>query len=154
MRSRLSWPVLAAVATLLLAACSQGTDTPSTTAQAPAATTSCASNGDLTMWERSGGNKQMVDMLVAAWNKKNPDCRIKLTYIPHTEMVGKIAQGIASGEVPDLMGMDLIYAPQFEKAQQLVDLTDRIGAWPELRTASKGHLTVATFENRVYGVPL
>jgi len=100
-----------AAAALLLAACSQGTDTPSTTAQAPAATTSCASNGELTMWERSGGNKQMVDMLVAAWNTKNPNCKIKLTYIPHTEMVGKIAQGIASGEVPDLMGMDLIYAP-------------------------------------------
>jgi multiple sugar transport system substrate-binding protein len=96
----------------------------------------------------------MVDMLVAAWNAKNPNCKIKLTYIPHTEMVGKIAQGIASGEVPDLMGMDLIYAPQFEKAQQLVDLTDRISSWPELKTASKGHMTVATFENRLYGVPL
>jgi multiple sugar transport system substrate-binding protein len=154
MRSRLSWPVLAAVATLLLAACSQGNETRSTTAQAPAATTSCASNGELAMWERSGGNKQMVDMLVAAWNKKNPNCKIKLTYIPHTEMVGKIAQGIASGEVPDLMGMDLIYAPQFEKAQQLVDLTDRISGWPELKTASKGHMTVATFEQRLYGVPL
>ena len=106
------------------------------------------------MWERSGGNKQMVDMLVEAWNTKNPNCKIKLTYIPHTEMVGKIAQGIASGEVPDLMGMDLIYAPQFEKAQQLVDLTDRISAWPELKTASKGHMTVATWENRLYGVPL
>jgi multiple sugar transport system substrate-binding protein len=69
-------------------------------------------------------------------------------------MVGKIAQGIASGEVPDLMGMDLIYAPQFEKAQQLVDLTDRISTWPELKTASKGHMTVASFENRLYGVPL
>ena len=106
------------------------------------------------MWERSGGNKQMVDMLVAAWNTKNPDCKINLTYIPHTEMVGKIAQGIASGEVPDLMGMDLIYAPQFEKAQQLVDLTDRISDWPELKTASKGHMTVATYEDRLYGVPL
>jgi multiple sugar transport system substrate-binding protein len=52
------------------------------------------------------------------------------------------------------MGMDLIYAPQFEKAQQLVDLTDRISSWPELKTASKGHMTVATFENRLYGVPL
>ena len=30
----------------------------------------------------------------------------------------------------DLMGMDLIYAPQFEKAQQLVDITDRIKDWP------------------------
>ena len=90
------------------------------------------------MWERSGGNKQMVDMLVEAWNTKNPDCKIKLTYIPHTEMVGKIAQGIASGEVPDLMGMDLIYAPQFEKAQQLVDITDRIKDWPELEDRQQG----------------
>jgi multiple sugar transport system substrate-binding protein len=106
------------------------------------------------MWERSGGNKQMVDLLVEAWNTRNPDCKIKLTYIPHTEMVGKIAQGIASGQVPDLMGMDLIYAPQFEKARQLADLTGRISAWPELKTASKGHMTVATFENKLYGVPL
>ena len=53
----------------------------------------------------------MVDALVAAWNEAYPDCKINLTYIPHTEMVSKIAQGIASGEVPDLMGMDLIYAP-------------------------------------------
>ncbi len=99
MRSRLRWPVLLAAAALLLAACSQGSDAPSTAARPPAATTGCASNGELAMWERSGGNKQMVDMLVAAWNQKNPNCKVKLTYIPHTEMVGKIAQGIASGEV-------------------------------------------------------
>ena len=153
MRSRLRWPVLVAAATLLLAACSQGSEPKTTASQSPA-TTGCASTGELTMWERSGGNKQMVDLLVQAWNTKNPNCKIKLTYIPHTEMVGKIAQGIASGEVPDLMGMDLIYAPQFEKAQQLVDLTDRISSWPELKTASKGHMTVATWENRLYGVPL
>jgi multiple sugar transport system substrate-binding protein len=69
-------------------------------------------------------------------------------------MVSKIAQGIASGEVPDLMGMDLIYAPQFEDAGQLVDITDQIGGIPELDTASPGHLTVATYEGRLYGVPL
>ena len=147
------WPALAAAAALMLAACSQESGPPSA-GQGPAATTSCASKGPLTMWERSGGNKDMVDMLVAAWNAKNPDCKITLTYIPHTEMVAKIAQGIASGDVPDLMGMDLIYAPQFEKAQQLVDITDRISSWPEMATVSKGHMTVATFENRKFGVPL
>jgi multiple sugar transport system substrate-binding protein len=173
MRLQLSWPVSVLVAAATIAACEKKkTESPppgAAPAAAPAAAappaaapaaaagtagTSCASKGELTMWERSGGNKDMVDMLVAAWNAKNPDCKIKLTYIPHTEMVGKIAQGIASGEVPDLMGMDLIYAPQFEKAQQLVDLTDQIGAWPELKTASKGHMTVATFKDRLYGVPL
>jgi multiple sugar transport system substrate-binding protein len=137
---------------MTVAACGSSPET--TTETVAPATTSCASKGELTMWERSGGNKDMVDMLVAAWNTKNPDCKINLTYIPHTEMVGKIAQGIASGEVPDLMGMDLIYAPQFEKAQQLVDITDRIKDWTELKTASAGHMTVATYENKLYGVPL
>jgi multiple sugar transport system substrate-binding protein len=153
MRSRLRLSVLAVA--VAVAGCSQGVEsTDADAGKAPAATTGCASKGEITMWERSGGNKDMVDMLVEAWNVKNPDCKIKLTYIPHTEMVGKIAQGIASGQVPDLMGMDLIYAPQFEKAQQLVDLTDRMSGWSELTTASKGHMTVATYNKRLYGVPL
>jgi multiple sugar transport system substrate-binding protein len=109
---------------------------------------------DLVMWERSGANKDMVDKLVEMWNAKFPDRKIRLTYIPHAEMVAKLAQAVASGEVPDLMGMDLIYAPQFEKAGQLVDITDKIGSIPELKTASPGHMMVATYEKRLYGVPL
>src|SRR5262245_32131778 len=109
---------------------------------------------DLVMWERSGGNAKMVDTLVAMWNEKNPDRKINLTYIPHAEMVAKLAQAIASGEVPDLMGMDLIYAPQFEKAGQLVDITDKVKEWPQLKTASPGHMMVATMDKRLYGVPL
>ena len=83
--------------------------------------------GALEMWERSGGNEGMVDQPVCDWNAANPDKPINLTYIPHVEMVSKIARGIATGDVPDLMGMDLIYAPQFENAGQLVDITDQIG---------------------------
>src|SRR4029077_9818436 len=55
---------------------------------------------DLVMWERSGGNKDMVDRLVEMWNAKFPDRHINLTYIPHAEMVAKLAQAIASGDVP------------------------------------------------------
>jgi multiple sugar transport system substrate-binding protein len=119
-----------------------------------ASVSTAAMAADLQMWERSGGNKGMVDALVALWNEKNPDRKINLTYIVHAEMVPKIAQAIASGDVPDLMGMDLIYAPQFEKAGQLEDITDKIKDWPELKTASPGHMTVATYEGRLYGVPL
>ncbi|MET0414567.1 MAG: sugar ABC transporter substrate-binding protein, partial [Actinoplanes sp.] len=91
MRTRQRLSLLTVAAMLGVAGCSQGAEsTESATEQNVAATTSCASKGELTMWERSGGNKDMVDMLVAAWNTKNPDCAIKLTYIPHTEMVGKI----------------------------------------------------------------
>lgn len=124
------------------------------TASGLAATAAPSSAADLVMWERSGGNKDMVDKLVAMWNAKFAGRHINLTYIPHAEMVAKLAQAIASGDVPDLMGMDLIYAPQFEKAGQLVDITDSAGALPELKTASPGHMMVATFDKRIYGVPL
>jgi multiple sugar transport system substrate-binding protein len=123
----------------------------------PEPAVACAQSTDanaMQMWERSGGNKGMVDILVCAWNEANPTKPINLSYIVHTDMVAKIAQGIASGEVPDLMGMDLIYAPQFEDAGQLEDITDQIKDWPELTTASPGHMTVATYNDRLYGVPL
>ena len=180
MRNRLRLPALAITAVLLLAACTTGStpsqstgggsaapgasqpaEQPSESAPAAVATpepaADCAQSTDanaMQMWERSGGNKGMVDQLVCDWNTQNADKPINLSYIPHAEMVGKIAQGIASGDVPDLMGMDLIYAPQFENAGQLVDLTDKISSWPELATASPGHMTVATFNDRLYGVPL
>ena len=109
---------------------------------------------DLVMWERSGGNTGMVDRLVEMWNEKNPDRKIQLTYIPHAEMVAKLAQAIASGDVPDLMGLDLIYGPQFEAAGQLVDITDYFKDDPVMKTASPGHMMVATYQDRLYGVPL
>src|SRR5262245_12369274 len=184
MRSRVRLPALAFIAILLFAACNStssssaptsgtgaspaGTAAPA--ASAPAASASaaaavptpepakaCAQSADpnaMQMWERSGGNKGMVDILVCAWNAANPSKPINLSYIVHTDMVAKIAQGIASGDVPDLMGMDLIYAPQFENNQQLVDITDQTKDWPELADVSPGHKTVATFNDRLFGVPL
>jgi multiple sugar transport system substrate-binding protein len=113
-----------------------------------------ASAQDLQMWERTGGNAQMVDKLVEMWNAANPNRKIVLTYIEHSEMVPKLAQAIASGEVPDLMGLDLIYGPQFEAAGQLEDITSYFEGDPTLATASPGHIQVSTFDGKLYGVPL
>jgi multiple sugar transport system substrate-binding protein len=178
MSRHLRFPVFAIAVMLAIGACSSNAGpSPSASGGAPASVPASASASEsaappattpepakdcarisdasaMQMWERSGGNKGMVDQLVCDWNAANPEKKINLSYIPHAEMVGKIAQGIASGEVPDLMGMDLIYAPQFENAQQLTDVTDMIKDWPELKTASPGHMTVATFNERLFGVPL
>jgi multiple sugar transport system substrate-binding protein len=129
-------------------------DTTGDTSAATSGETSGGGGGDLEMWERSGGNAPMVDALVAAWNEAEPDRQINLTYIPHEQMVPKLAQAIASGDVPDLMGLDLIYGPQFASAGQLEDITDLIGEDPLLETIPEGHRSVATWEDRLYGVPL
>ena len=161
--SATSAPSGAAPSSAAPAASSSAAASAEASASAPAAAPTpepaadCAQSADpnaMQMWERSGGNKGMVDILVCAWNAANPTKPINLSYIVHTDMVAKIAQGIASGDVPDLMGMDLIYAPQFENADQLVDITDQTKDWPELADVSPGHKTVATFNNRLFGVPL
>ena len=124
---------------------------------APDQAAACAqtsASGALQMWERTGGNKEMVDLLACSWNAANPSRPINLTYIEHDAMVPKLAQAIASNQAPDLLGMDLIYAPQFETANQLYDVTDLIGNDPDLATASPGHMKVSTYQNRLYGVPL
>jgi multiple sugar transport system substrate-binding protein len=116
--------------------------------------TGTCDGGPMEMWERTGGNAPMVDALVAAWNQVYPECEITLTYIEHAEMVPQLARGIASGDVPDLMGLDLIYGPQFTAAGQLEDITDLIGDDPLVANITEGHRAVATFEDRLYGVPL
>ena len=129
-------------------------------AATPAAATTSATRGggggggELEMWERSGGNAPMVDALVAAWNEENPDRQINLTYIPHAEMVPKLAQAIASGDVPDLMGLDLIYGPQFAAGRPARGHHRPDRRRPALETIPEGHRTVATWEDRLYGVPL
>ena len=117
-----------------------------------AATSSPAGAEDLQMWERSG-NAGVVDRLVAMWNEKNPDRKIVLTYIPHAEMVAKLAQAIAwRGARPDGSRPDL--RPAVRGRGQLVDITDYFKDDPTLRTVSPGHMTVGTYDGRLYGVPL
>src|SRR3954467_14911038 len=149
MRNLRRVPVPAVLAFLVVACGTSATATPAASsapgasapgASAPAEATptpepaaACAQSSDanaMQMWERSGGNKGMVDILVCAWNAANPTKPINLSYIVHTDMVAKIAQGVAWGEGPALRGWDLIYAPQFENAQQLVDIPAQTKDWP------------------------
>lgn len=161
MRTHARLPVLATVLVLLLAACGGAGTTPSAgesaAASEPEASASQPDGGEtgaMVMWERTGGNAPMVDALVAAWNEANPDRPIELTYVQHDQMVPNLARAIASGQVPDLMGLDLIYGPEFASLGHLEDITDYFADDPTLDTASPGHIEVATWDERLYGVPL
>jgi multiple sugar transport system substrate-binding protein len=166
---RITVPILAAAAALLgstsvmatatteptdSGAAAEGTAAPEGTGGGGVAPVGTCDAGPMEMWERTGGNAAMVDALVAAWNEAYPDCEITVTYIEHAEMVPQLARGIASGDVPDLMGLDLIYGPQFTSAGQLEDITDLIGDDPAVANVPEGHRANATYEDRLFGVPL
>ena len=59
----------------------------------------------------SAAAQHMIDL----WNSSHDD-KIELTTIPDNQMVTKLATGVQSGDVPDLISFDLIFMPDFMRA--------------------------------------
>ncbi len=103
----------------------------------------------LSIWVRaSGANaaQHMVDL----WNSKNPD-KIAVTVIPDNQMVTKLATGVTAGDVPDMISFDLIFMPDFMKADYLVDLTAELAAIRTQAKVAKAFRDLATYNGKLYG---
>jgi multiple sugar transport system substrate-binding protein len=108
-----------------------------------------ASAAELSQWVRSSGAaaaQHMIDL----WNASHDD-KITLTVIPDDQMVTKLATGVQSGDVPDLISFDLIYMPDFMRAGFLVDLTDQLKGDPNAAKVAKAYSDLATYEGKLYG---
>jgi multiple sugar transport system substrate-binding protein len=107
---------------------------------------------ELSMWARDSG-AVLNEAVVGYWNELHPDQQIELTIIPANEMVTKFVTAASSGGVPDLLSLDLIFAPPFMKAGFLTDVTDQVTANPHWGDTVQAHRDLATFEDRFYGIP-
>ena len=90
--------------------------------------------------------------LVDAFNKSHKD-QVELQIVPVNELVQKYAIAAAGGSAPDALSLDLIYTPSFAASGQLDDLTDFAKSLPYFSSLSKAHLSVGTYEDKIYGMP-
>lgn len=104
----------------------------------------------LTMWVRNIGDQ--VQQLVDEWNDRG-GAQIQLTVIPPAEFITKMGAAIAAGESPDIASIDLIYAPAFAAAGQLLDITDLLSELPYADDLLPAHAELGTYEGRNYAVP-
>ena len=103
----------------------------------------------LSIWARASSSnaaQHMIDL----WNASHDD-KIELTTIPDNQMVTKLATGVQSGDVPDLISFDLIYMPDFMKAGFLVDLTDTLAKDPNQEKVAKAFRDLASYDGHLYG---
>jgi multiple sugar transport system substrate-binding protein len=103
----------------------------------------------LTMWVRASGTNA-ASVLVNLWNAGHSD-KVELTTIPDNQMVTKLATGVQAGEVPDVVSFDLIYMPDFMRADFLVDLTEQLKADKNFSSTAKAYQDIATYEGKLYG---
>lgn len=118
---------------------------------AAAAVTSQAHADTFSLWARSD-DSTFMPKLVDAFNKSHKD-QVELQIVPVNELVQKYAIAAAGGSAPDALLLDLIYTPSFAASGQLDDLTDFAKALPYFSSLSKAHLSVGTYEDKIYGMP-
>ena len=105
----------------------------------------------LTMWTRSATEAQS-QLLVDAYNASHEN-QVELSVFPVDEYLPRVGTAAGSGELPDLVSLDVVFVPQFTEVGSLLDITDRIAALPFADDLAQSHIDVGTFEGRQYVVP-
>ena len=142
-RGLLSVAAVAAALTLAVAACGSG------------GSKSTSSNPDdgtqLTMWVRSATD-QFSQRLVDAYNQSHKN-QVKLTIIPNDNYLTKVGAAAGSHSLPDILASDVVYTPNYTKQGLFADITSDIKALPYFSSIAQSHITVATYQGKIYAVP-
>lgn len=104
------------------------------------------------IWARSD-DAVFMPKVVDAFNAAQTKDHVDLQIIPTAQMVQKFAVASAGGTAPDALTLDLIYTPAFAAAGQLKDMTGFAKSLPYYKDLSPAHLSVATYQDHLYGLP-
>lgn len=108
---------------------------------------------DINVWTRDSG-AAIVNGLAERWNAMNKDDQVKVTVIPIDQFVTKFALAVSSGDVPDVVGVDLIYTPAFIKQGLLEDISDIAAKLPFKDKLSAAHLRLGTSaDGKLFALP-
>lgn len=140
---------------MLLAACKPAAAT-TEAPQAPQATevpTKSAEKITLVIWTAYG---EQLKPAMEAYNKKMADegKNIEVTGADLTESLpDKFAAGLTTGDVPDILDLDLVLAPNFTSKGALLDITDRVTAEGWTKDFNPKFLDLGVWDGKVYMVP-
>ena len=142
----------AAVALLSAAAgcSSSGSSSPGTSAQS--STFGTNATGTVTFWARTV-SKTLAQKLVGEFNASHKNLQVKLTLTSINDDVTSLATSIRAGDPPDVDGLNDIDVPTFSREGAFMDLTSQISKLPYKSALSPGHMGLANYQGKQYGVP-
>lgn len=105
----------------------------------------------ITFWGRS--DQSSLEVIVNEYNKSQDKVNVRLNVIPNSSLMSKLSSSIAAGNPPDLVALDIVYFPELNRSEQLVDLTDKIGNKDYIGQFSDTLKAIGSHEGHIYGVP-
>ncbi len=108
--------------------------------------------GTVHFWARQATDGP-AKALVAAFNASHKNLKVVLHLTPPNDDTSQLATAIRAGSVPDVVGLNDIDVPTFSHEHALMDITPYVNALPYKTSLSPGHLKLATFDGKYYGLP-
>lgn len=154
----------ALILTVAVAGCSSSTPKPAEPAAQPAGQGEPApppappKEVTITYWHTystdSNENKMLVETVIPAFQAKFPHIKVESVVQPYDGLHDSLVAGVAGGQVPDLMRMDIIWVPEFAKLGGLEPL-DGYAGFNELKSqVFPGPLATNYYDGKYYGLPL
>jgi multiple sugar transport system substrate-binding protein len=116
----------------------------------------CARDDDrvLRFWAMGREGEVATDLL-AAFERENPDLRVRVEQLPWSAAHEKLLTAYAGDATPDIAQMGNTWLPEFVALDALVPLDERIAssAVVDLRDYDPGIVATNVLEDRQYGVP-
>lgn len=91
--------------------------------------------------------------LVPEFNKTHPHLHVVVTETCPNCDTSTLATAIRAGHPPDVVGLNDIDVPEFSSEGALMNLTRYVNALPYKKDLSPGHLALAVYKHKEYGVP-
>lgn len=108
--------------------------------------------GTVDFWARTV-SKTLAQKLVTDFNASHSNLKVKLTLTSINDDTTTLATSIRAGDPPDVVGLNDIDMPTFTREGAFLDLTPAIAALPFAKSLSPGHLGLATYNGKEYGLP-
>jgi multiple sugar transport system substrate-binding protein len=108
--------------------------------------------GTVQFWSRAATSPLGV-ALVKEFNATHPNLKVVLSQTSPNQDTTKLATAIRAHAVPDVVGLNDIDVPQFARQGVLMDISKYVNALAYKKALSPGHLNLAKFDGKYFGVP-
>ena len=108
--------------------------------------------GSVTVWCRAA-TQTAIQAAAESFNAVHDELEVRVLPIPDAQYVTKLATSIRGASVPDIVDFDLINCPLFSVREAFADITELVEALPFRDALSVGHMGLAEYEDRIYGIP-
>lgn len=105
-----------------------------------------------TWWGSEVRHEKYIEC-IKAFEKANPDIKVDYEYGSWDDYWKKLATKSASGELPDVIQMDLQYIAQYGTKNQLADMSEFVGDTIKTDGIKDSILDTGKLDDKVYGVP-